>query len=150
MNKCDILNQELLTNNGFVYRKRGWYRCTEDFLQIINFQKSNWGNQYYINIGENCLSRLNAGSIIYPPERLFHLRGRVEDLGIPEETLDCMDFENSILENERKNKMTSIISECIAFLDRIRTKEGLKLEYNNSDILKSFAMYSTILSIIKQ
>ena len=74
MNKCDILNQELLTNNGFVYRKRGWYRCTEDFLQIINFQKSNWGNQYYINIGENCLSRLNAGSIIYPPERLFHLR----------------------------------------------------------------------------
>jgi len=61
-----------------------------------------------------------------------------------------MDFENSILENERKNKMTSIISECIAFLDRIRTKEGLKLEYNNSDILKSFAMYSTILSIIKQ
>ena len=33
MNKCDILNQELLTNNGFVYRKRGWYRCTEDFLQ---------------------------------------------------------------------------------------------------------------------
>ena len=81
MNKCDILNQELLTNNGFVYRKRGWYRCTEDFLQIINFQKSNWGNQYYINIGEKCLSRLNAGSIIYPPERLFHLRGRVEDLG---------------------------------------------------------------------
>ena len=46
--------------------------------------------------------------------------------------------------------MTSIISECIAFLDRIRTKEGLKLEYYNSDILKSFAMYSTILSIIKQ
>ena len=37
-------------------------------------KKSNWGNQYYINIGENCLSRLNAGSIIYPPERLFHLR----------------------------------------------------------------------------
>ena len=150
MNICDKLNRELLINNGFVYRRRGWYRRTEDFLQIINFQKSYWGNQYYINIGEDLVSMNTNGSIIYPPENQFHLRGRVEDITVSDDSLDCLDFENSMIESERMHKMTSLIDNCISFLNRIQKKDGLKQEYKSSDNLNNFMIYSNILSIIEE
>lgn len=150
MNSCDILTRDQLSKNGFVYRKKSWYRTTENFLQIINFQKSSWGNQYYINIGADFLVECKNGSINLPPMRLFPFWGRVEDLAIRKDLLDCLDFERCIEDDERNNKMNSIINECIAFLDRVRTLEGLKQEYQNSSILKGFFIQKSFYSVLSQ
>ena len=82
MNECDHLTRDLLSQNGFVYRKKGWYRITGDFLQILNFQKSCWSNQYYINIGEDFLPKDKEGKIEYLPEYQFPMRGRAGRLGL--------------------------------------------------------------------
>lgn len=146
MNKCDLLARNVLSRSGFEYCKRGWYRCTEEFLQIINFQKSNWGNQYYINIGEDFLSGYKSKNN-YPPEYKFPMKGRVDNITIHKEDLDCLDLENKISEEERITRIESLIVECISFLDRIRTKDDFIQEYKSSS-LKGFAIYNSFLRAI--
>lgn len=150
MNECDHLTRDLLSQNGFVYRKKGWYRITGDFLQILNFQKSCWSNQYYINIGEDFLPKDKEGKIEYLPEYRFPMRGRAGRLGLSKESLDCLDFEIYIEEEERRSKMTSLIEECIAFLNRVSTLDGVKQEYKNSSILKGFFIHKDFYSVISK
>ena len=148
MNKCDILARALLLAQGFKYRKRGWYRSTVDFVQIINFQKSSWGDVYYVNIGENFLLNQSSSKKEYPPEYAFRLRGRANRLNIKEELFDCLDFEKPLAIEERERDFCLILMECIAFLDRISTLNGARQEYIQSSIFKGFSIQPDFLSLL--
>jgi hypothetical protein len=68
---------ELLKSEGFFSRgRRTWLRQKNDVTQIINFQKSNYSDEEYVNVGvwPACVPGLPS-SIEY----MYPLRGRWED-----------------------------------------------------------------------
>ena len=61
MRDIDIILKPLFNSCGFSLKRNSWYRLTDDFIQIINFQKSHFSNLYYLNIG---LDHRNESGVI--------------------------------------------------------------------------------------
>ena len=65
---------------GFKKKARTWWRATDDSVQVVNLQKSAYGEQLYINLG---LFVRSLGSEQTPPENRCHIRARLERV-VPE------------------------------------------------------------------
>jgi uncharacterized protein DUF4304 len=63
-----------LSPAGFRRRKDSWYRLNEDVITVVNLQKSQWGGQFYINLG---IYLRVLGNSISPPEYQCHVRARL-------------------------------------------------------------------------
>lgn len=46
-----MLFNEIASNNGYIYKEKNLYKETDTLIIIIDFQKSNYSNGYYINYG---------------------------------------------------------------------------------------------------
>ena len=66
-----------LENAGFVKKGQSWYLDSKDVIVVVNLQKCDWGDWYYINIGI-WLKALEEGS--FPKESDCHLSYRAESL----------------------------------------------------------------------
>ena len=74
----------LLKPLGFKKTRGTWHRTTEDTIQIINVQGSQWGPEYYLNVG----TYLRAlGEELTPPEYRCHVRARIHPPEHPAEAL---------------------------------------------------------------
>jgi hypothetical protein len=62
---------------GFQKKGDGWYRETEDAILVANLQKSNFGEQYYVNLAV-WLKAL--GEVSFPKEYQCHVRTRATAL----------------------------------------------------------------------
>ena len=51
MRDIDSRVGEILISHDFKLKKNSWYRHTEDFIQVLNLQKSYFSDLYYLNIG---------------------------------------------------------------------------------------------------
>ncbi len=53
MDKKDLVNifDNILKPNGFKRKGNYWRLDGDELIKIVNLQKSQWGNQYYINYG---------------------------------------------------------------------------------------------------
>src|SRR5687767_3325213 len=69
-----------MKSNGFKKKARTWWRTTDDSVQVVNLQKSAYGEQLYVNLG---LFIRSLGSEQTPPENRCHIRARLE-LVVPE------------------------------------------------------------------
>jgi len=58
---------------GFGKKSDGWYLSMDDTILVVNLQKSNFGEQYYINLAV-WLNEL--GQITFPKEYQCHIRTR--------------------------------------------------------------------------
>jgi hypothetical protein len=64
----------LLKPLGFKKRGATWHRGTPDAIWTINVQGSQWGGEYYLNVG----TYLRAlGDEVAPPEFRCHVRARI-------------------------------------------------------------------------
>lgn len=82
---------KLLKPLGFKKLRANWHRATLDTIQTINIQGSQWGPEYYINVG----TYLRAlGNETTPPEYRCHVRARVHPPERPAEILvqECLDW----------------------------------------------------------
>lgn len=65
----------LLKPLGFKKHGRTWHRVTPDAIHTINVQRSQWGSEYYLNVG----TYLRAlGKEMTPPEFRCHVRSRID------------------------------------------------------------------------
>jgi Domain of unknown function (DUF4304) len=65
---------QLLKPLGFKKLRGTWHRATADTIQVINVQGSQWGPEYYLNVG----TYLRAlGAEVAPPEFRCHVRSRI-------------------------------------------------------------------------
>lgn len=65
----------LFEKSSFVKKGQSWYLDGEDTIIVVKLQKSNWGEEYYINIG----IRLKAlGTVNFPQESQCHFSHRLE------------------------------------------------------------------------
>lgn len=66
-----------LEKAGLQKRGQSWYLDGKDAIVVINLQKSDWGELYYINIG---IWLKALGEASYPKENQCHLGFRAESL----------------------------------------------------------------------
>jgi len=64
-------------NAGFVKNGQSWYLDGKDAIIVVNLQKSDWEDMYYINIG---IWLKALGETSFPRENQCHLMYRAESL----------------------------------------------------------------------
>lgn len=128
MREIDIIVKDILTSYGFVFKKTSWYRTTNDFIQILNFQKSHFSNKFYLNIG---IDETQEGRPIYKPEYQFPVRLRIDMLLSNKELMQSLDFEKDYPETNRQDELNAIVLCGINFLDSINEWSQLRTAINN-------------------
>jgi hypothetical protein len=75
---------EILKDENFQKKGNSWYMDGADSICVINLQKSDWGGQYYVNLGVSlkCLE-----SSPFPKEHKCHIRSRLCELVEDQELL---------------------------------------------------------------
>lgn len=64
-----------LKQHGFLKRRRTWTRPTNDIVQVLNVQASEWSKDIFdINVGVYLKA---LGNLSHPPESKCHIRRRV-------------------------------------------------------------------------
>lgn len=119
---------EVAKNNGFERAFEGWFMQSDEVIHILELQKSNFSNSYYLNIkiyiqgalGNNYiiskeLVKKDTGDIFLRPPDTY---SRLFDLEFP-------------LENEdRKNKLQDLFNQYIVpFIRNTKTKNKIKETY---------------------
>lgn len=66
---------------GFGKKSDNWYRNGDGVVQVVNLQKSQYGNQYYINAG---VAMRSLGADLFPKEQQCHVRFRLSAVSPPE------------------------------------------------------------------
>jgi hypothetical protein len=66
-----------LDNVGFVRKGQSWYLNGEDAIVVLNLQKSDWSEMYFMNIG---IWLKALGEAVFPKENVCHLSYRAESL----------------------------------------------------------------------
>jgi len=110
---------------GFSRKGNSWFRRGEEIVQVVNLQKSRWGNQYYLNYA---LWLLALGETSLPREEMCHVRKRVDDLVANEKQFnELLDLENDIPAEERAALLSKMLtSDLVPFIDKSSSIAGLR------------------------
>ena len=107
-------------------RSGAWYRANPQTWTVVQLQKSQYGQSYYVNVG---FWLRVAGDDHPPPEHHFHIRIRLNAL-LPDpgdEVEELLDLENGIPEPARRERLTQILRDMLQpFLERGSTLAGLR------------------------
>ena len=125
MNTMNTIVQELLGKNNFKFKRHSWYRLYSDITQIINFQRSQWSDLYYCNVGID----MRHEADIFLPEYKFPIRMRAGKILGHTDFDIYLDFEKVIDCEVRIAKIQFYMEICIQFLDSIDSLSKLKEIY---------------------
>jgi hypothetical protein len=126
---------DALKEAGFHKKSGTWYLEKEEVVLVANLQKSQWGQQYYINLGI-WLRRL--GEKKFRKENECHLRLRARSLPAIDDDFfnQTFDLENPTLTpEERYERVRSIMREIvIPFLNRCGSVRGIMEEFQKGQL----------------
>lgn len=125
MNTMNTIVRELLGKNNFKFKRHSWYRLYSDITQIINFQRSQWSDFYYCNVGID----MRHETDIFLPEYKFPIRMRAGQILGHADFNIYLDFEKVIDYEVRIAKIQFYMEICIQFLDSIDSLSKLKEIY---------------------
>ena len=123
-----LLQQALapgLKAGGFKKTSATWHRHSPAAIAVVNLQGSQWGPQFYLNLG---VYFLELGDDQRPSEAECHIRSRLEahvqDFARVHQLLD---FERDIDMSARGEELAALLHNSgIPWLDRVATKAGAK------------------------
>jgi hypothetical protein len=94
-------------------------------VEVVNLQKSQYGNQYYLNYG---LWLCALGEEAFPKEEKCHIRMRASAIVSSEAQLGRLaDLESSVADSERRPGFARLITdEFLPFAEGCRTVSGLR------------------------
>ncbi|MCB9981965.1 MAG: DUF4304 domain-containing protein [Rhodospirillales bacterium] len=104
-----------LEKAGFKKKSDTWYWGNDEVVLLLNLQKSQYGEQYYVNCG---IGLKSLGAVDFPKENQGHIRFRLTTLADNEESRKSIellfDMESSPLYNQaRQAKITHLIEELV-------------------------------------
>ena len=116
-----------LFDAGFALQSRSFYLRYAESIHVVNIQKSDYGDQYYINIGV-ALTQLEAPE--FPKDYHCHIRFRLTGVmsGAEKHKLTmALNMENSAMSDSEREKIISISIRCrlMPFLRKICNQEGI-------------------------
>lgn len=117
-----------LDKAGFVRKSDSWYSETADAILVANLQKSNFGDQYYINLA---VWLKTLGEMRYPKENRCHIRIRASALEGERQRYwerEVLDLEyRNIGDEERSTLIRSFLEEiALPFLLAAGSLENLR------------------------
>ncbi|CAI9404243.1 MULTISPECIES: DUF4304 domain-containing protein [Aestuariimicrobium] len=98
-------------SRGFVKRAGSWYLKREDIILVLNLQKSNYGRQYFLNIGLwlNVLGTEQA-----PQEQHCHIRSRLSRIAADAGRAgDLMDADKLEVQADGAKQLTSELASAL-------------------------------------
>lgn len=132
MNPVKLIVKDMMKSIGFRCKNNSWYRLTNDMIQILNIQKSAWGDQYYINLGLDYYdgSFRYPSEYKFPPEYKFGLRIRASELFVDAD-FKSLDFTKEYNPEKRTEAIKDIFSRSLNFLDKCDSTYVLKENYKD-------------------
>ena len=126
MEKKDLVNilNEMLTPIGFKKKGNNWVINGSMITKIVNLQKSQFGNVYYINYGY-ILQALPLGVFRTHVENRVGFSTKEENLRLHE----LLDLDSNISDKERTNVLKEILqNKLVSKIQFINTEEDLSNE----------------------
>ncbi len=119
--------QDALEPVGFHRKGDSWFATSEDVVQVVNLQKSQYGQQYYVNVGL-WLSALGPPAKPQPKEEQCHIRLRLTAISPDENELRrLLDLETAISEGTRKSELAALVaSQLVPFMGSAKTVSGVR------------------------
>ena len=138
-NELIKLLNEIFIPLGFKHKGNNWVCNNSEIWKIINLQKSNYSNSFYINYGFSVIG-LKLITKIHIENRLGSL-DQSEQLYITK----LLDLDSAISHNDRLNALKEVIEKSIcAKIESINTQLDLLNE------LKSYSHLNNIPLIVKE
>ncbi len=133
----NIINvfEQNLRQAGFIKKGDSWYFSGAETILVANLQKSNYGNQYYVNLA---VYVKQFGEERFPKEHKCHIRMRLDAVVTDgtERTFNAEDL--SVSEEERQNAVAQVMqSKAIPFLQRLATLEGIRRMVQQGELRKA-------------
>lgn len=126
---------------GFTKKGENWYADRAETVLVINPQKSNYGQKYFLNLG--VYFKL-LGAKQTPKEFECHVRARVSQLAEEEAVEKTLDFEQPISPLERENQIVTFLRDKgLPFLEMCSSMEGVRAAYAGGQ-LSAFPLLRTL------
>lgn len=87
---------------GFTKKSNSWYLVNEEVVLVVNLQKSQYGEQHYVNLG---VALKSFGADGFPKEHLCDIRFRLSSVVPKERREECdiaFDLEKGLTDQERR------------------------------------------------
>lgn len=143
---------ESLEKKGFFNKKHSWYKDSKDLIQVIDLQKSEYSNLYYVNFGIyvkalGCANDKTETCLKTPSEPHCHLRLRAESFLSPQD----MQTLNQAVEHEDIDttmKFLDILYDLhfknVDTLEDLKNKIHSDIKYQNRSDRRLKEMFSLV------
>jgi hypothetical protein len=122
-----------LKEAGFKKKSDSWYWQSDEVVLLVNLQKSQYGDQYYVNEGV-ALKALGSGD--FPKEHQCHIRFRLTAVASDDETKRieaAFDLEDTSLPDRQREEEISRLVRDVA----LPILQGCSSEIGIAETLKS-------------
>lgn len=117
------------------FRKKGntWYRVMSGLTQIVNLQKSAYGDYYYINIGI-CIHDLSKSD--YVPENQCDLRARANELlpDLSDKITELLQNSKSVADSKLRASLSCVIEDLIKLMDKCDSVNALREQLQQGNL----------------
>lgn len=125
---------------GFKGGPRTWRKGVPLGIAVLNLQKSQWGDQYYVNFG---LYIRDLGPLTEPRAEQCHYFARAESVARSEEQRwrGLLDLECAIPDDERQREIEMFLTEDVSpFLEQIGTDDGLRTAFAQGRLTQALTL----------
>ena len=137
MNKKELINilSEVLVPIGFKKKGNYWVINGDEITKMINLQKSNYGNFFYINYGYI----LNS---IPLDNEMMHVYNRVTSLDLEERNriTFLLDLDSNVADEDRTTELKQILGKLVSKIQIVNTEEELLKELKNRSDLNDIPL----------
>jgi len=129
--------EKALRDAGFFRKAGSWYRSGADAIVVLNLQKSDFGDNYYLNIGIN-LKALSQES--FPKVNICHIQMRADDLLDEVTFLRCFNLDKGVIADLKvfidllDRKLLHLLNDFLC-IDRLRE------QYKNATFKKALLFW---------
>ncbi|MCA9316950.1 MAG: DUF4304 domain-containing protein [Planctomycetes bacterium] len=124
--RLDAMLHGLLRVAGFLGRPPTWHRSVPIGLHVVNLQKSQFGNQYYLNFG---IYVADLGDLTAPRAHQCHFNARVDVRDRADERLwkHVLDLDRPMEPEARAQSLDALLQRSlIQPLDRLRSLDDMR------------------------
>ncbi len=115
---------DITNKNGFEKAFGGWFRESDECINVLDLQKSNFGDYYELNI-KIFVQSMFGNTYVKGKDLVKKHTGDVFARQ-PDNYKDVFDFEKSMDDSSRKNRLEELFNEFInPFTDKALSRKGL-------------------------
>jgi len=124
---------EISKENGFERAYEGWFKESPEVILVLDLQKSNFGNYYYLNI--KLFIQGTFGNVYSKSKQLVKTDGGDIFLRHPDNYSNLLDLDAPFSDIDRKAGLRNMFNDFIVpFSNKSSTKEGIKELHKNEQL----------------